>query len=159
GVHPCCGRAGAELRSARPRAGPEHGPRSEVPAAGPGRGRPDGAVGACPGQPRRGGRAGRGGARGGTARAAARLSPASVYVDRREHDTARVRAVVGAGAMGAMYAAHFVGWGAEPLLVAVKHHDLARALDDVAPFVGPGTTFVSVLNGLDSEEVIAERFG
>ena len=48
---------------------------------------------------------------------------------------------------------------AEPLLVAVKHHGLARALDDVAPFVGPGTTFVSVLNGLDSEEVIAQRFG
>lgn len=108
-------------------------------------------------------------------------------------------AVVGAGAMGAMYAAHFVEGGLEtalvasgdraqrlrrtgltvngtPLrarvvepgrddftadlvLVAVKQHDLAAALDDVAPFVAAGTTFVSVLNGLDSEEVIAERFG
>lgn len=45
------------------------------------------------------------------------------------------------------------------VIVAVKHHDLAAALSDVAPFVGPGTTFISVLNGLDSEEVIAERFG
>ncbi|KRE37265.1 hypothetical protein ASG73_11720 [Janibacter sp. Soil728] len=44
-------------------------------------------------------------------------------------------------------------------IVAVKHHDLAAALDDLAPFVGPSTTCVSVLNGLDSEETIAERFG
>lgn len=109
-------------------------------------------------------------------------------------------AVVGAGAMGAMYAAHFVEGGlrtslvasgeragrlrdpglvvngtplavgvldpdVDPLepvdlvVVAVKHHDLAAAMDDVAPFVGPETTLVSVLNGLDSEEVLAERFG
>lgn len=109
-------------------------------------------------------------------------------------------AVVGAGAMGAMYAAHFAEGGVEtalvatggraerlrstgltvngaPLrvpvldpardarppvdlvLVAVKHHDLSTALDDVAPFVGPTTTFVSVLNGLDSEATIARRFG
>lgn len=111
----------------------------------------------------------------------------------------RTVAVVGAGAMGAMYAAHFVEGGmetalvasgdraarlrgapitvnGEPLrarvvepgvddfradlvLVAVKHHDLPTALDDVPPFVGPETTFVSVLNGLDSEATIAERFG
>lgn len=109
-------------------------------------------------------------------------------------------AIVGAGAMGAMYAAHFVEGGLETVLVAsgeraerlrrndltvngtplaapvvdparderppvdlvvvaVKHHDLATALDDVTPFVGPDTTYVSVLNGLDSEERIAERFG
>ncbi|UUZ46172.2 2-dehydropantoate 2-reductase [Janibacter limosus] len=109
-------------------------------------------------------------------------------------------AVVGAGAMGAMYAAHPVEGGlrtvlvasgeraqrlrtegltvngrplaadvadpagdelppVDPAIVAVKHHDLAAALDDLAPFVGPSTTYVSVLNGLDSEETIAERFG
>ncbi len=45
------------------------------------------------------------------------------------------------------------------VVVAVKHHDLTAALDDVTPFVGPDTTYVSVLNGLDSEERIAERFG
>lgn len=45
------------------------------------------------------------------------------------------------------------------VIVAVKHHDLTAALEDVAPFVGPRTTFVSVLNGLDSEQVIARRFG
>ncbi len=109
-------------------------------------------------------------------------------------------AVLGAGAMGAMYADHLVEGGVEttlvasgeraerirsaglrvngrPLtapvvdpardrcepvdlvLVAVKHHDLPQALDEVAPLVGPRTTFVSVLNGLDSEQVIADRFG
>ena len=48
---------------------------------------------------------------------------------------------------------------ADLVLVAVKHHDLPDALEEVAPFVRPGTTFVSVLNGLDSEEMIAQRFG
>ncbi|WP_026927937.1 ketopantoate reductase family protein [Granulicoccus phenolivorans] len=109
-------------------------------------------------------------------------------------------AVVGAGAMGAMYAAHLaragVGvrlvargerarrlteqrltvngesldvpvWDADTdagkpvdlVLVAVKHQQLAGALDDVAALVGPQTTFLSVLNGLGSERQIAERFG
>ncbi|WP_068251002.1 ketopantoate reductase family protein [Janibacter corallicola] len=108
-------------------------------------------------------------------------------------------AILGAGAMGAMYAQHFVEGGLQTSLVAsgeradrlrdtgltvggtplrapvldpdrdeahpvdlvvvaVKHHDLAGALEDVAPFVGPGTTFLSVLNGLDSETTIGERF-
>ncbi|WP_432559506.1 ketopantoate reductase family protein [Granulicoccus sp. GXG6511] len=109
-------------------------------------------------------------------------------------------AVVGAGAMGAMYAAHFARAGfpvrlvargdraarladagltvnGEPLtaavvdtavgehapadlvLVAVKHQQLPEALDTIAPLVGADTTFLSVLNGLDSERIIAERFG
>ncbi|MDO5498099.1 MAG: 2-dehydropantoate 2-reductase [Propionibacteriaceae bacterium] len=109
-------------------------------------------------------------------------------------------AVVGAGAMGAMYAAHFARAGfrvrlvargdrarrlasagltvnGEPLaaeivdteqgdhepadlvLVAVKHQQLGEALETVAPLVGPDTTFLSVLNGLDSEAAILERFG
>lgn len=52
--------------------------------------------------------------------------------------------------------------GAGPVdlvVVAVKHHELDGALDDVAPLVGPDTTILSVLNGLDSEEAIAQRFG
>lgn len=109
-------------------------------------------------------------------------------------------AIVGAGAMGAMYAAHFAGadlstWlvahgdratrlrenglsvNDEPLdvevvdpthdvqrtadlvLLAVKHQQLQEAVDSVAPLVGPHTTFLSVLNGLDSEEVIAAAYG
>ncbi|GAA3614378.1 2-dehydropantoate 2-reductase [Marihabitans asiaticum] len=108
-------------------------------------------------------------------------------------------AVVGAGALGAMYAAHLAaaevevvlvaaGERAERLrtqgltvngapldipvldpstdghapfdlvLVAVKAAQLEDSLDLVAPLVGPDTTFVSVLNGLDSERVIGERF-
>ncbi len=109
-------------------------------------------------------------------------------------------AIVGAGAMGGMYAAHLVDAGAtvavaargeraarlardglivngsavpvavhdasgppaaEPadlVIVAVKHHHLDAALDDVAPLVGPRSLFLSVLNGLDSEDRILARF-
>jgi 2-dehydropantoate 2-reductase len=113
----------------------------------------------------------------------------------------RTVAVVGAGAMGAMYAAHLdragidtwlVARGSraerlrspgltvneEPLtaevvdpheiadgrradlvLLAVKHQELTEALEDVAPLVDERTTFLSVLNGLDSERIVAGRFG
>lgn len=109
-------------------------------------------------------------------------------------------AVVGAGAMGAMYAAHFANAGmpvrliargeraqrlrrdglivngeeltlevidadaatdlapADLILVAVKHSQLEQALQDVRPVVGPNTTFVSVLNGLDSEQTLGQAF-
>lgn len=110
-------------------------------------------------------------------------------------------AVVGAGAMGAMYAAHFAAAGfdvalvargerarrlrAEPpvvngiplradvvdldapagagvadlVLVAVKDRHLAAAIAGLSPIVGGHTTFVSVMNGLDSEETIAQSYG
>lgn len=110
-------------------------------------------------------------------------------------------AVVGAGAMGAMYASFLARAGVrvwlvadgeraarlraegltvngEPLvadvveptaggghapadlvLVAVKDRHLAEAVDLVAPLVGEPTTFLSVLNGLDSEELLAHRYG
>ncbi|HSH42762.1 MAG TPA: 2-dehydropantoate 2-reductase [Arenicellales bacterium] len=48
---------------------------------------------------------------------------------------------------------------ADLVIVAVKQHHLEQALDDVAPLVGEDTVFLSVLNGLDSEAVIAGRFG
>lgn len=111
--------------------------------------------------------------------------------------------IVGAGAMGAIYARHFdaaesinVAFAAsgeraqklrtdglivngEPLnvavfdtqadsatetqadliIVAVKHHQLDAALNDVAALVGPNTQFLSILNGLDSESSIGARFG
>lgn len=109
-------------------------------------------------------------------------------------------AVIGAGAMGAMYAEHFARSGIRTLLladgerverlrrnpllvngrpleaevvdpladasegdtaptadlvvVAVKHHRLAEAAALLRPVVTPGTTVLSILNGLDSEEVI-----
>lgn len=48
---------------------------------------------------------------------------------------------------------------AELLLIAVKYHHLPAVLDLMAPAVGPGTLIVSLLNGIDSEEIIAARYG
>ncbi|WP_168583183.1 ketopantoate reductase family protein [Gephyromycinifex aptenodytis] len=111
-------------------------------------------------------------------------------------------AIVGAGAMGAMYAAHFAAAGmpvtlvaggeraqrlrrngltinGEPLraevfdaespgaaeqatadlvIIAVKNSQLNAAIADVRPLVAAHTTFISVLNGLDSEARIAQKF-
>lgn len=124
-------------------------------------------------------------------------------------------AIVGAGAMGAMYAVHFAEAGfrvalvasgeraqrlardgirvngrhwrfavtdptdptdatdatdpadttrTEPptpvdlVLVAVKAAQLAEAVGLIAPLVDAGTTIISSLNGLDSEEALAERY-
>lgn len=44
------------------------------------------------------------------------------------------------------------------VIVALKHHQLAAALDDIRPLLGPETMILSVLNGLDSEAVIAARY-
>jgi 2-dehydropantoate 2-reductase len=109
-------------------------------------------------------------------------------------------AVIGAGALGGMYAAAFadldsesvflVAGGrrkqrlesegfwfndrpyrlpvAEPqgpprpvglILVAVKHRQLEQTLEDMARFVGPESLILSVMNGIESEERIATRFG
>lgn len=112
--------------------------------------------------------------------------------------------ILGAGAMGGLYASHFCAGGfnvysicrseranrirsdglivndeqlpinicdidtlksdsqqptMDLVIVAVKHHQLMEALDDVAQVVSDQTIFLSVLNGLDSEESIAGRFG
>lgn len=108
--------------------------------------------------------------------------------------------IVGAGAMGAAYAAmftdsqgfavSFVAKGerfkrlqAQPLtvngkpyqvpvvvpdddidpadliLVALKHHHLQAALPDIKPFVGTDTVILSVMNGLESEEMIGAVCG
>lgn len=48
---------------------------------------------------------------------------------------------------------------ADLILVALKQYHLEAALPDVAPFVGPDTVFVSVMNGLDSEPTIGARYG
>ena len=111
-------------------------------------------------------------------------------------------AILGAGAMGGLYASHFAAHGsfdvqfvaaggramrlrddglrvngawldftvadpgapapaasADLVLVAVKHHDMTQALEDCRSIVGEETTFISVMNGLDSEEAIAAAFG
>lgn len=108
-------------------------------------------------------------------------------------------AVLGAGALGAYYAASFARSGfktslvasqqraerlrdtgvtvngeqlqlpvvtpespaapADLIIVALKHHQLAEALPLLEPLVAEHTLFLSVLNGLDSETMIAELYG
>lgn len=51
--------------------------------------------------------------------------------------------------------------GDEPglVLVCVKHHQLAAAIRDLAPCVGPGTLILSLMNGIDSEKDLRAAFG
>jgi 2-dehydropantoate 2-reductase len=108
--------------------------------------------------------------------------------------------ILGAGALGAMYAAQFHTSGAfdvsliatgarrerlladglvvngtsyhipvvdpsqtaspaDLILVALKHHHLAGALVGLDSLVGEHTLFLSVMNGLDSEEMIGAAYG
>ena len=45
------------------------------------------------------------------------------------------------------------------LLVALKHHHLAAGIDLARPYVGNETLVVSVMNGIESEETLADAFG
>ena len=45
------------------------------------------------------------------------------------------------------------------LIFATKAGGLAGAMETAAPFIGPDTLMLSVLNGITSEEKIAARFG
>ena len=45
------------------------------------------------------------------------------------------------------------------ILIAVKSYDLAEAIEGIRPFVGPDTTILSLLNGIDSEEILRAEFG
>ncbi|HDQ14657.1 MAG TPA: ketopantoate reductase family protein [Sediminispirochaeta sp.] len=47
----------------------------------------------------------------------------------------------------------------ELMIFAVKYHHLPQALKDASSHVGPRTIFLSVMNGIDSEEMIGEAFG
>ncbi len=48
---------------------------------------------------------------------------------------------------------------ADLILVALKHHHLEGALDDIAALTGPDTIIVSVMNGLESEQIIGSACG
>jgi 2-dehydropantoate 2-reductase len=48
---------------------------------------------------------------------------------------------------------------ADLIIVALKHHHLAEALPDLRNRVGDHTVILSVMNGLDSETIIAEQYG
>ncbi|MFH0781004.1 MAG: 2-dehydropantoate 2-reductase [Pseudomonadota bacterium] len=49
--------------------------------------------------------------------------------------------------------------GADLVLVALKHHHLPEALQDIKRVVGAETTILSVMNGLESEEIIGAVCG
>jgi len=48
---------------------------------------------------------------------------------------------------------------ADLIIVATKYHQLASALPDLANLVGKNTIFISLLNGLTSEDIIGEMYG
>ncbi len=48
---------------------------------------------------------------------------------------------------------------ADLVIVALKHHHLAAAVHDLRNLVGHETTLLSVMNGLDSEEIIGTVYG
>jgi 2-dehydropantoate 2-reductase len=45
------------------------------------------------------------------------------------------------------------------IIIAVKHHDLSNAIDDIHNFVGEKTVILSIMNGIESEEQIASVYG
>ena len=45
------------------------------------------------------------------------------------------------------------------ILVALKYHHLPAAVPDLKNLLGPDTTIISVMNGLDSEEIIGAVYG
>lgn len=48
---------------------------------------------------------------------------------------------------------------ADLVLVSVKHHALPQAIEDIAGQVGENTAIVSLMNGIDSEDRIAAKYG
>ena len=49
--------------------------------------------------------------------------------------------------------------GADLILIATKYNGLAVIMDDLRKMTAPHTTVVSTLNGVDSEEILAEAIG
>ncbi len=48
---------------------------------------------------------------------------------------------------------------ADLVIVALKHHHLAGAVQDIAALTGPDTAILSVMNGLESEQIIGRVCG
>jgi 2-dehydropantoate 2-reductase len=48
---------------------------------------------------------------------------------------------------------------ADLIIVALKHHHLAETVHDLRSLVGEQTTILSVMNGLDSEQIIGSLYG
>jgi 2-dehydropantoate 2-reductase len=51
------------------------------------------------------------------------------------------------------------GTGPDLIIVAVKCHQLAAAIEDMRPYVGPRTLVLSLLNGITSEDDLSGAFG
>ena len=48
---------------------------------------------------------------------------------------------------------------ADLIIIAVKHHQLDQSIKDIMKYVGDETVILSLLNGIVSEAVIAEKYG
>jgi 2-dehydropantoate 2-reductase len=48
---------------------------------------------------------------------------------------------------------------ADLIIIAVKHHQLQQAIEDIRNFVGEETIILSFLNGIISEEIIGRKYG
>ncbi|MFZ5966859.1 MAG: ketopantoate reductase family protein [Bacillota bacterium] len=48
---------------------------------------------------------------------------------------------------------------ADLVLIGVKYPQLLQGIEDIRNHVGPDTTILSLLNGIDSEEIIGQRYG
>jgi len=48
---------------------------------------------------------------------------------------------------------------ADLVILATKNHHLEQAIKDIAGHVGPQTTILSLLNGIDSEHLLSEAYG
>jgi len=51
------------------------------------------------------------------------------------------------------------GEKADLVIIAVKHHQLGQSISDIEKYVGKDTIILSLLNGIVSEDIIAERYG
>lgn len=54
---------------------------------------------------------------------------------------------------------HDNNYTADLIIVATKYHQLKEALPDLSQIVGPNTIFISLLNGLTSEDIIGNMYG
>ncbi|MDD3706359.1 MAG: 2-dehydropantoate 2-reductase, partial [Clostridiaceae bacterium] len=48
---------------------------------------------------------------------------------------------------------------ADLVLISVKYNNLSQAIDAIRKRIGPDTVIMSLMNGIDSEEIIGEAFG
>jgi len=76
-----------------------------------------------------------------------------------EPPSAAGESAAGESAAGATKANEAAGAeAADLILLTVKYHHLPQAVELMRPFVGPHTAILSLLNGIDSEEILARSF-